>query len=162
MKRITLKDLIATLLGTMMPVYLLLSVWYFLGKHQENSLNFLPSKAVVTSGSIVSLWPYLICLLLVFFSFFKIFANFFKNNIRTRRINQVLIFFFAYCLIFILFGGTGRLNTDISLLFIPTAVFIAYLLVGSKHIRIKSLTNLLLILSVVFSLYGEPLIRLFE
>lgn len=162
MKRITLKDVLATLLGTLMPVYLLLSVWYLFGSTQENSLRFFPTRITSASGHIAGLWPYLLCLLLVFLSFFKVFANFFKNNIRTRRINQVLIFFFAYCLIFILFGGTGRLNTDISLLFIPTAVFIAYLLVGSKHIRIKSLTNLLLILSAIGSLYGAMLISFFE
>ena len=162
MKRITLKDLLATLLGIMMPVYLLLSFWYLFGSATGNSLRFFPGGIASTNGNIFGLWPYLLCLLLVFLSFFKVFANFFKNNIRTRRINQVLIFFFAYCLIFILFGGTGRLNIDISLLFIPTAVFIAYLLVGSKLMRIKSVTNLLLLFSILISLYGSLLVKLFE
>lgn len=162
MKRITLKDVLATLLGTMMPVYLLLAVWYLLGGSQGNNLSFFPSGNAVITRNIAGLWPYLLCLLLVFLSFFKVFANFFKNNIRTRRINQVLIFYFAYCLVFILFGGTGRLILDISLLFMPSAVFIAYLMVGSKHMRIKSLANLILIVSAVFSLYGDLLITLFE
>jgi hypothetical protein len=157
MKRITLKDLLAAFLGLLMPIYVLLSVWYMLNSNQALFYTFLGNRYVATNAELLVLWPYALCLVLVIISFFKVFTNFFKNNIRTRRINQVLIFYFTYMLLYQFYSGACSALVDISLLFVPCAVFVAYLLVGGKYRKLKSLANTLLVLSAVISLYGAYL-----
>ena len=157
MKRITLKDLLAAFLGLLMPIYILWSVWYLLHTNQAGFYSFLRNRPLATNADLAALWPYALCFILVILSFFKVFANFFKNNIRTRRINQVLIFYFSYMLLYQFFSGACSALVDISLLFIPTAVFVAYLLVGSKYRKLKSLANTLLVIAAIFSLYGSYL-----
>jgi hypothetical protein len=157
MKRITLKDLLAAFLGLLMPIYVLLSVWYMLNSNKVAVYTFVGNRHVATNAELLALWPYALCFILVILSFFKVFANFFKNNIRTRRINQVLIFYFTYMLLYQFFSGVCSALVDICLLFIPSAVFIAYLLVGTKYRRLKAIANMLLVITAIFSLYGSYL-----
>ena len=159
LKRITPKDLLATVLGISMPVYLLLGLLYVSGLSPTHAFSIQGIQTTYKAHTTLRLWPFAFVFLLVFLSFFKVFANFFKNNIRTRRVNQVLIFYLAYGLVFLLLFRTCNPLTDVCMVFVPTAVFVAYLLVGHKHTRLKNLANLLLLASAIGSLYGSYIMQ---
>jgi hypothetical protein len=92
-------------------------------------------------------------ILLVFSSFLKIAVNFYKNNIRTRRINQVLIFYFVFQTLVLILLQSKTLYIDVCLLFVPSAVFIAYLLVGQKYRRYKEAGNIALLAIAITGIY---------
>jgi hypothetical protein len=162
MKRITLRDVLASLLGMAMPIYLLLGIRYV----GQVPLR-IGSDAVQTGGMqtemnlMAALWPVLVVYALVLLSFAKVALNYYKNNIRTRRINQVLVFYTIYQTLVLLLLQAKTIRVDISLIFVPAAVYIAYLLIGHKYKRYKELGNVLLIAVAIMGAYGSSINALF-
>lgn len=162
MKRITLRDVLASLLGMAMPIYLLMGIRYV----GQVPLR-IGSEAVQTGGMqteinlLAAIWPVLVVYLLVLLSFAKVAMNYYKNNIRTRRINQVLVFYTVYQTLVLLLLQGRTIRVDISLIFAPAAVYVAYLLIGHKYRRYKEAGNLLLIAVAIAGAYGSTFSALF-
>ena len=162
MKRITVRDILASLLGMAMPIYLLLGIRYVGAVPLRLGSDTLQTGVVQTEMTLMAaLWPVLVVYLLIFFSFAKVAINYYKNNIRTRRINQVLVFYTLYQTLILILLQARTIRVDISLIFAPAAVYIAYLLIGNKFKRYKEAGNLLLIAVAVAGAYGTSINALF-
>jgi len=162
MKRITLRDAMASLLGMAMPIYLLLGIRYVGQVPLPLGADVVQTGAMQSALNQLSvIWPILIVYLLVLFSFIKVAGNYYKNNIRTRRINQVLVFYTIYQTLVLLLLQGKTIRVDISLIFAPAAVYIAYLLIGHKYRFYKEGCNLLLIAVAIAGAYGSTISAIF-
>jgi hypothetical protein len=156
-KNITIKDLLGIISGYLFPGMVAAGIYFLVGS-QYHFPN-LVYKLQLNFGN--SLNAYLAVSIMLFAStagLMKTFINYSKNNIKTRRITLLLIAFMAFAVLVIL------INLEQFRLFFPVisagiSVQMAYFLMGKKQKRLKELLNYLIVLAVIYSLYGDKFIQ---
>jgi hypothetical protein len=152
-KNINLKDILALISGYTLPALMLWSLLFIAGSKYN-----LPSFTFAINFKLgFPLQTYLILFIvgaIVVAGMFKTTINFTKNNIKTRRINLFIFGNIIFFILVVLFK-IGEYQFYFPLLTFGMAVPVAYFLLGSKGRRGKELLNYMLILAILFSLYGN-------
>ncbi|NBP04972.1 MAG: hypothetical protein EBV15_01960 [Bacteroidetes bacterium] len=154
-KNVGPRDLLAIITGTLIPLGMIWS-FHFLTNQQfdfpipKYNLNIKLDKAILRYVAMTFFF------LLTFSGIIKSSLHYFKNNIKTRRINLVSITFFAFA-IFIALIKYDHLRYYITIANCGLALFAGYFLLGEKGQRIKGFLHSVLLLLLILSLYGEPL-----
>lgn len=154
-KNVGLRDLLAIITGTLIPLGIIWS-FHFLADNPFDfpvpryTLNIKFDKAVLRYVALTFFF------LLAFAGLLKSGLHYFKNNIKTRRINLVSIAFFAFA-VFIALLKFDELRLYVTISNCGLALFAGYFLLGEKGQRLKGFIHSVLLLLIILSLYGEPL-----
>lgn len=154
-KNVGLRDLLAIITGTLIPLGMIWSFHYLNNQHfdfpiPKYTLNIKVDKAILRYIALTFFF------LLAFSGLLKSGLHYFKNNIKTRRINLVSIAFFAFA-VFIALLQYDHLRLYITIANCGLALFAGYFLLGEKGQRIKGVLHTILLILLVLSLYGEPI-----
>ncbi|MBL7810677.1 MAG: hypothetical protein JNL57_00520 [Bacteroidetes bacterium] len=154
-KNISIRDFLAIITGVIMPWLMVSMVIYLIGLPL-----YKPAVSVsFTLGlgkEFVRYIPLVLFILISIAGIAKSGMNYFKNNIRTRRINLLFIAFFIYALIIILFRYQS-LEFYHFCISIPAGIFTSYFLLGSKGKKWKNFVNYILLMATLFSLYNTQI-----
>lgn len=154
-KNVGPRDLLAIITGTLIPLGMIWS-FHFLTDQPfdfpipKYNLNIKLDKAFMRYVAMTFFF------LLTFAGLLKSGLNYFKNKIKTRRINLVSIAFFAFA-IFIILIKYDHLRHYITIANSGMALYAAYFLLGEKGQRIKGLLHSILLILLLLSLYGNQL-----
>lgn len=157
-KNVTLRDLLAIVTGTLLPLGMLWSVMWMAGE----AFTFPSPRYNLQIRFDASLLRYVSLLLLVIIAaagVIKSSLNYLKNNIKTRRISLLFVVMLAFTVLIVLVRYT-YLKIYFPVTSIPVALFAGYFLMGSKGTRIKEMLHFALLLLLLFSLYGNYLRQL--
>lgn len=154
-KNVGPRDLLAIVTGTLLPLGMIWS-FHFLADKQfdfpipKYTLNIRLDKAVLRYVALTFFF------LLAFSGLLKSGLHYFKNNIKTRRINLVSIAFFVFA-VFIALIKYDHLRLYITISNCGLALFAGYFLLGEKGQKLKGFLHTLLLVLLVLSLYGEQI-----
>lgn len=151
-KSINIRDIISGITALISVLIVYLSIAYILNFNAVQNFNFnlilqQPLKIIQYEHI-----PFLILFSFTIVATIKIWNNYFKNNIKTRRINLTLIIYFVFAILILLIH-LKQLTQYFIVISPAAAVFVAYFLLGSKLKRLKELLNVVFLLAIVFGLY---------
>ncbi len=156
-KAIPFRELISALLGFILPLYIAYGMLFVATVSFRNPyLDFIPTSIPKVEIDMFGFLPFIILLIYYIVAQGKAWGNYWKNNIKTRRITQSLLFYTPFALALVLFPGKDLLN-DIDLILVPFSVSIAYLYLGKKSKRLKEIANLLILAAIFFVQYYQIL-----
>ncbi len=150
-----LRYIVVSLMGILLPVYLILVFFYVTDRVPEmleigtKSLSQLQLKPIIRSYKIFA--PWFILFPIAVWSAFRLQQNFFRNKVKTRRIIQSISFFTLFG-IASLFTDNNGLLFSIIYISIPMSVIIAYYFISSKRFWLK---EILLYAIIVVALYFQ-------
>jgi len=154
-KNVGLRDLLAIITGTLIPLGMIWS-FHYLNDQQfdfpipKYNLNIKLDKAILRYVALTFFF------FLAFSGMLKSGLHYFKNNIKTRRINLVSIAFFVFAILIALIQY-NQLRLYVTIANCGLALFAAYFLLGDKGLRLKGLLHTILLVLLLLSLYGESL-----
>ena len=139
-------DILAIVSGFALPILLVASINliaktnfnYFLIR--EINFDIIPSLPVQSN---ILLYPAAIFI----FGSLRAAVNYFKNNIQTRRMLRIIVYILLFHVLIILLN-LGSFYKLLLLLIIPLSISFTYLHLGTKRVRLKSVSTILLV--VVF------------
>jgi hypothetical protein len=154
-KNVGLRDLLAIITGTLIPMGIIWSFHFLNDQHFDfpiprYTLNIRLDKSVLRYVALTFFF------LLAFSGLLKSGLHYFKNNIKTRRINLISIAFFIFA-VFISLLKYDHLRLYITIANCGLALFAGYFLMGEKGERLKGFLHTVLLIMLVLSLYGEAL-----
>jgi hypothetical protein len=154
-KNVGLRDLLAIITGTLIPLGMIWSFHYLSNQHFDFPVPRYSLKITLDSGILRYLsLPFIF--LLAFSGLLKSSIHYFKNNIKTRRINLISVVFFVFA-VFIALIRYDHLRLYFTIADAGLALFAGYFLLGEKGRILKGLLHSLLLLLIVVSLYGEAI-----
>jgi len=154
-KNVGFRDLLAIVTGTLIPLGMIWSFYYLNNQHfdfpiPKYNLKIKFDTAVLRFIALTYFFA------LAFSGLLKSGLHYFKNNIKTRRINLVSVTFFVFA-IFIMLLKIDHLRLYTTITNCGLALFAGYFLLGEKGLRLKGLLHSILILLLLLSLYGDRL-----
>lgn len=154
-KNVGLKDLLAIITGTLIPIGIIWSFHFLSNRHfnfpiPKYTLNITLDKSLLRYVALTFFF------LLAFSGIIKSGLHYFKNNIKTRRINLISVALFAFA-VFIALLKYEHLRHYVTISNCGLALFAGYFLMGEKGQRLKGMLHNILWILLVLSLYGEPL-----
>jgi len=152
-KTLNALDTLALLLGFGLPVFVIFAINLIFNK----DLNYYLTRNIQFEGiPRLGIQSYFLIFPLLIFAFgiFRISFNYFKNNIRTRRMLRVIMYILLFHVLIIGFNLVD-FYTLIPLLIIPFSVSFAYLHMGTKRRKLKSFSTILLIASFITHLVWQ-------
>jgi hypothetical protein len=140
-------------LGLLIPYYFTIIIFYLADRHEffyayyRNDLFNLQMNRIYMALPV--LVPLSVLGVILAFSFGKLLANYYKNMIKIRIFQQLLLFFLV---ITILLFFLNNIPSFRSIIFTaaPISVFVAYYFLGDKRIWMKNLLFITLIGSIVY------------
>lgn len=154
-KNITIKDLLGIISGYVFAGIAAAGIFYLMGvQYRFPSLSY---KLDLSFGSSPDAYfAVSVILFITIAGMIKTFINYSKNNIKTRRITLLMVAYLFFSLVIVL------LNLHDFRLFFPImscslSIQLAYFLIGTKQRNLKELLNYVVLLTVLFSLYGRYL-----
>lgn len=154
-KNVGFRDLLAIITGTLIPLGMIWSFYYLSNQHFDfpiptYTLNIKFDAAILRFIALTYFFA------LAFSGLLKSGLHYFKNNIKTRRINLVSITFFIFA-VFVMLLKIEQVRLYVTITNCGLALFAGYFLLGEKGLRIKGLLHGVLIILLLISLYGERL-----
>ncbi len=162
-KAIVFKDVIALVLGLIMPLYITKSLWYLFSLQSAEignlevvqlslqsllSLGFFPNADYIVMG---------IFLLASLLGLFQQIGSYFNRNIEARISISLNALFFAYCLLMLLLHWRNFAQFHM-LISIPSTFLLVNFFNEDRISLWKRFINLLLLVLALFSMFGRFLI----
>jgi hypothetical protein len=154
-KNVGLRDLLAIVTGTLIPLGMIWSFHFLTDQH----FDFPVPRYTLKIKLDIAVFRYLALsffVLLAFSGMLKSGIHYFKNNIKTRRINLVSIVFFGFA-IFIALLKYDHLRHYVTITNCGLSLFAGYFLLGEKGQRLKGFLHTVLLILILLSLYGSTL-----
>lgn len=151
-KQVRVLDFLQYLTGYMLVIFLTITVLYMLNMETVVfdywAINFLHPG----DGSI---WqePYflgfsLFILVILVPSLFRVQQNFYKNTVRVRKLQQFILVYFLFAMLYILLGAQSA-KTAMGILALPLSVYFTYHYLPEKRKFIKDLSFFLLLFAIL-------------
>jgi hypothetical protein len=149
-RNFNLKELVAAVFGFTLPIYLSFILNYIVFSKMVPSYYNMPDFLNFNGYQpfIYSAFPFV--LVFILFATFRLIANFSKNNIKTRRIFQLLYIYIVLVIILVFTGHQSPLHESI-LLVMPGSLILAYYYTSPHKIGKMKLSFHWLFLATVFA-----------
>jgi hypothetical protein len=151
-KNISVKDILAIISGYIFPALIAAGVYYLQGI--EYTIPQLDYRIKLRLD--IQLQAYLATGIIGVYTaagLFKTLINYNKNNIRTRRINMLIVLYLFFAILIVL-TKSDNFRQYFILPAIGIATEVSYFFLGNKKHRIKEVLNYIMLIAVFYSLYG--------
>ncbi len=148
MTSFNIRYFIVAIIGIFIPIYFTVALFY-LSNHLNDFMSFVQLSFSKTYYSHISIdfimaIPWLVMLIILFLSFVAIQSNYFKNNVKSRRVILTLALLFVFSILIVPLENNNFIF-NLTYLSTPTSVIAAYYFLSSKKAVLKEIIFLFIV-----------------